>query len=203
MSHYSISQDETSVDTDTFEAISTRSHADPFDAKSMCVICGRRWYRDKEPKARVTTDESQKYILEKATQLKKQDISNRLTGHGYDMVANNICYHTPCMNNFKAHRITEGPLPTENVYDVAFKVLVEKLEINLFQNYEGFLIKTLRDDYRQLLHDKGVLTWDSYRSTTLKTKLQSHFGSRVSILEQTHGPGFICASNVCLGDAIE
>ena len=80
---------------------------------------------------------------------------------------------------------------------------MEKLEISLFQNYDGFLIKTLRDDYRLLLRDKGVLTWDSYRSTTLKTRLKSHFGSRISILEQTYGSGFICASNVCLGDAIE
>ena len=140
----------------------------------------------------------------KNTYLKRpHNLKDKIFGHGHDMVANNICYHTPCMNNFKAQRITEGPIPTENAYDVAFEVLVEKLEISLFQNYEVFLIKILRDEYRLLLLDKGVLTWDGYRSTTLKTRLKSHFGSRISILEQTYGSGFICASNVCLGDAIE
>lgn len=37
----------------------------------------------------------------------------------------------------------------------------------------------------------------------MKLKLQQHFGSRVSILNQTCGSGFMCASGVPLGDALE
>ena len=46
-------------------------------------------------------------------------------------------------------------------------------------------------------------TADTYRSITLKWKLIRHFGSRVSILDQSIGSGFICASDILLGDALD
>lgn len=35
-----------------------------------------------------------------------------------------------------------------------------------------------------------------------KTKLQQYYGSRISILDESSGSGFVCASTVPLGDAI-
>ncbi|KAK1887399.1 Sarpagan bridge enzyme [Dissostichus eleginoides] len=118
------------------------------------------------------------------------------------MVANDIAYHKPCMNNFKAQRVPSGK-PRLNLYAVAISCLVEELEAPLFHDLSGFLVKSLRDRYREILRELGIKTADQYRSTTLKLKLQQHFGGRVSILDQTCGSGFICASAVPLGDALE
>ena len=46
-------------------------------------------------------------------------------------------------------------------------------------------------------------TADTYQSITLKWKLIRHLGSRVSILDQSIGLGFICASDIPLGDALD
>ena len=91
----------------------------------------------------------------------------------------------------------------QNMYDIAFSSLVEQLERPLFKEMYGFLIKSLQDQYRVILHELGVKTADEYRSSTLKLKLQQHFGKRVSIISQSSGSGFICASTVPLSDALE
>ena len=57
---------------------------------------------------RVSTYSSQKLIMDKAQQINWQDILLRLNGPGHDMVANDICYHPPCMNAFRALRIPKG-----------------------------------------------------------------------------------------------
>ena len=49
----------------------------------------------------------------------------------------------------------------------------------------------------------GVKTAQSYRSITLKRKLQKKFGERISIINQTGGSAFICASFIPLGNALE
>ncbi|XP_034038500.1 uncharacterized protein LOC117521252 [Thalassophryne amazonica] len=67
----------------------------------------------------------------------------------------------------------------------------------------GFLVTTLRDQYRKHLHEHGVKTADKYRAITLKWKLEQKFSRRISIINQTSGSGFICASTVPLGDALE
>ena len=54
-----------------------------------------------------------------------------------------------------------------------------------------------------ILHELGDKTADEYRSSTLKLKLQQHFCKRISIISQSSGSGFICASTVPLGDALE
>ena len=144
-----------------------------------------------------------KFITEKAKKLNREDILLRLIGQGHDMVANDICYHKPCMATFKAQRLPTGRYAQQNMYDIAFTCLVEQLERPLFKEMYGFLIKSLQDQYRVILHELGVKPADEYRSSTLKLKLQQHFGKRVSIISQSSGSGFICASTVPLGDALE
>jgi len=81
----------------------------------------------------------------------------RLIGQGHDMVANDIAYHKPCMDNFKAQRIP----PTKsrlNLYDVAFSRLVEELEALLFHDMSRFLLKSLRDQYREILRELQIST---------------------------------------------
>ena len=54
-----------------------------------------------------------------------------------------------------------------------------------------------------ILRELGVKTADTYRSISLKCKLQQKFGERISIINQTVGSAFICASFIPLGDDLE
>ena len=119
------------------------------------------------------------------------------------MVANDISYHKPCMDALKAHRVPTGKSTRQNLYDVAFQQLLRPLEIPLFHDMCGYLVKSLRDQYRAILQELGVKTADSYRSITLKLKLQHQYGNRISILDQSCGSGFICASTIPFGGALE
>ena len=118
------------------------------------------------------------------------------------MVANDICYHTPCMNPFRATRVPTGKSCVQQLYDVAFSKLVEELDAPLFQHSQGFLIKKLRDRYRDNLNELSVENAENYRSSTLKEKLIQHYGTRISIMDHSYEAGFICASSVPLGDAL-
>lgn len=131
-----------------------------------------------EPTSKVSTDSSQKVITDKAKKLNREDIMLRLIGQEHDMVANDIRYHRPCMATFKAQCLPTGISAQQNMYDIAFTRLVEMY---------GFLIKSLRDQYRAILHELRVKTADEYRSSTLKLRLQQHFGKRTSIICQSSG----------------
>ena len=48
-----------------------------------------------------------------------------------------------------------------------------------------------------------INTADSYRTTSLKSKLEQHYGERISIIGQSSGPGLICSSSLPLGDALQ
>lgn len=75
--------------------------------------------------------------------------------------------------------------------------------MSLFQEKCGFLIKSVRDQYRAILLELGVKTADTYRSITLKWKLEQRFGKRISLFSQSTGSGFICASSISFGDVLE
>jgi len=78
----------------------------------------------REATCRVSTENSQQKITYMAKQLKRQDILLRLIGKGHDMVANDISYHKPCMNAFKAHRLPAGK--STKLHDVAFQRLLRQ-----------------------------------------------------------------------------
>ncbi|XP_030833483.1 uncharacterized protein LOC105441519 [Strongylocentrotus purpuratus] len=181
----------------------TRQNTESFEAKKTCIICDKKWkLKGKGPVCKVSTKSSQMSIEERARKLGRDDILQRLIGQGHDMIANDITYHSTCMNKFKALRIHSGQ-PKLNPYDVAFSRLVDELEAPLFHDPSGFLVESLRDRYRDILMDLGVDKGNQYRATVLKQKLQDHYGSRISVLNQTKGSGFICASTVPLGDALD
>lgn len=181
----------------------TRTNTPTFNVKKTCVICNKQWLRGKEPTCKVSTKSSQQAIIEKAKTVNREDILLRLIDQGHDMVPNDISYHKPCMNIFKAQRVPTERSSQENVYNVAFAHLVEQLEVSLFHDMRGFLMKNLRDQYREILRELGVKTADSYRSINLKWRLQQRFNQQISFINQSSGSGFICASNVPLGDALE
>ena len=73
----------------------------------------------------------------------------------------------------------------------------ESLEMPLFLKIVGFPIRSLRDQYRVILQELGVIVDSEF-------KLQEHFGKRISILNQSiGGSGFIFTSSVPLGDAVD
>lgn len=180
----------------------TRTETQLFDAKRACVICNKRWMKQKEPNCKVSTEMSQKAIIQKARDLHRDDILLRLIGQGHDMIANDISYHLSCMNAFRATRIpTAGQFQT-NLHDVAFTRLIDQVDDMLFAEAQGFFIKSLRDRYRSILKDLNVNNAETYRSTSLKLKLVQHYGKRISIIGQSTGSGFICSSSLPLGDAL-
>ena len=93
------------------------------------------------------------------------------------MVANCISYPVPYTN---ATRISTGRSVQQNMYDIAFDHLVEQLEVSLFEEKRGFLIKSVRDQYRAILLELGVKIAYINWSITLKWKLQQRFGKRIS-----------------------
>ena len=62
------------------------------------------------------------------------------------MVANDICYHKPCMDNFRAQKVPTGRPVHQNLYDLAFTRLVEQLDTALFHEMSGFFITSLRSN---------------------------------------------------------
>ena len=74
------------------------------------------------------------------------------------MVANGISYPAQYMN---ATRIPAVRSVQQNMYDIAFDHLVEQLEVFLFEERLGFLIKSVRDQYRPILLDIEVKTADT------------------------------------------
>lgn len=156
----------------------------------------------KRPYCKVTTDNIQEAIINHARQLKRDDILHRLVGAGHDLIANDICYHAQCMNAFKATRVPASKTERPNLYDSAFELLFQGTETKLFVEKRPFLIQSLRDRCRVILASLGVRNSEKYRSNTFKWRLQQHFGNRVTVLDQSCGAGFLCASNIALGDAI-
>ena len=184
-------------------AAATRSKVPTFDPKTKCVICGNHWHKSKRPSSKVTTQNAQKSIYEQAEKLNRQDVLHRLVGDGCDMVANDICYHVTCMNKFRATRVPTGKFHEHQPYDLAFSQLVADIDDPLFRQSKGFLIKKLRDKYRDNLKALGVENAENYRSSILKDRLVQYYGDRVSIMDHSYEAGFICASSVPLGDALK
>ena len=63
--------------------------------------------------------------------------------------------------------------------------LTQHLEISLFQDMNCYMIKTIRNMYRNIFDDIGVTNPDSNTSFKLKSKLLNHFGNRMAILDQS------------------
>ena len=121
------------------------------------------------------------------------------------MVENDACYHPSCMNAFKAARISTQVSRGGGLFEEGLYQLTQQLEISLFQDMMNcYMTKTLRNIYRYILDDLGVINPYSYTSFNLKSKLLYHFGNRVAILDQSSQvSGFISAASVPLGDVLD
>ena len=99
----------------------------------------------------MSTLKSQNVIIEKARKLQRDDILLRVAGQGHDMVANDICYHKTCMDNFKASIVPIGKSSIQKSYDAAYSRLFQEIDVPLFDESHGFLVIFLRDQYRSIL----------------------------------------------------
>ena len=195
---------EAAPSTSSDEKCSTRSSGETFLPKKQCVICGKEYYRSKRPTLKVATKNREKAIIEKAEELKEEgeDTLSRITQAGHDMVANDICYHKECMDRFLTRKPKKGRSVEQIVYETTFKLLTEELEEPLFKEHKGFLIRSIRDRFRSMLEAHGLRYGNGIRSFQLKEKLLKHFGNQITILDESSGSGFVCSSDVKLGDAI-
>ena len=67
-----------------------------------------------------------------------------------------------------ATRIPTGRPVQQNMYDIAFDHLIEHLDVSLFEEKRGVLIKSVRDQYRAILLELGVIIADINWLRTLK-----------------------------------
>lgn len=181
----------------------TRSVVPSFKPKQMCLVCGKEYYRSKKPTLKVATKNREDSIRTKAKLLGREDILLRLEGHGHDMVANDICYHRECMAKFINEKVSKsGKSNQQALYDKAFDKLIDELEKPLLTESKGYMVRSLRDRFRSILKEDGVANPETFRSSQLKVKLCKYFGMKISIIQESGGSGFICASNIPLGDAL-
>ena len=115
------------------------------------MICNKEYFRGKKAEAKVSTL-GKDSLEERTGKLKRYDIQSRLVGQDHDLVANDICYHVPCMNLFKATKIPKPSRATKwvTVYDHAFAILVKELDRSLFMEKRGYLLKTLKFRYCEI-----------------------------------------------------
>ena len=144
----------------------------------------------------------QTLLIEKAMELKRQDVILRLQGAGHDLVANDICYHKKCMNVFKATQPKTSKKGLSG-HDLAFLDLCNEIEDRLFQRSEGISLSSLRDHYTTLLGERGVKLESRVKCLALRKKISERYGSKVSFLDQTSSSGFVCSSSVPLGEALK
>lgn len=90
--------------------------------------------------------------------------------HGQDMVANYIYYRARCMNAFL--KPVESLLVDQcNIICMVLRGIV----------WCGFLIKSVRGQYKAILLELRINTTDTNRLITLKWELQQRFGKRISM----------------------
>ena len=164
------SEDQTdSPGTSNSSQRSTRLSTPIFQPKSMCVICNNVWLKGKLPTSKVSTKNSQHFILNRAKQLNRDDILLQMIGQGHDMVANDICYHTPCMNKFKVSRIPKGKSTTSKLYETAFSCLIElnKMMIPSSSNLKDTLSEHCE-------RSSTALSWKDFEQRNLTSTDQTH-----------------------------
>ncbi len=76
---------------------------------------------------------------------------------------------------------------------------MKQVDAQLFDDANGIMLSSLRGIYQSEL---GLGSRDPYKITRLKEKLIKNYGSRLTILEQSHGSAFVCSSSVPVGDCI-
>ena len=84
----------------------THSSFPKADLKSQSIICNRVYdCQGKQPKSLVAADSWQKTLLRKTQTLNDHALLLRIQGYSneaIDKVANDVCYHKPCMNRYIA-----------------------------------------------------------------------------------------------------
>ena len=100
----------------------TRSTTPTFLPSRQCVICGKEYWRGRKPQYKVTTKSRETVIKEKAQSLKfeGEKVLHRIEAIGYDLVANNVCYHKECMDRFCNKRQKKGKSEEHELYDHLF-----------------------------------------------------------------------------------
>ena len=71
------------------------------------------------------TESSQGVIIDTARMLSGDDIIERIVGAGHNIIGNNVCYHKPCMDLFRAKWLPAN-VPSKQVHVGACDMLVER-----------------------------------------------------------------------------
>lgn len=183
-----------------------RSMFPKFDSKTQCVICCKTYHDHKKPTSLVTTNDRQNSLHRKAKELDDQALLTRIQGFGdqaIDMVAYDVCYHRVCMNRYMSQRsLNRRSLDTSDMNHETFSAFVKKINDPIFKHSAVFLLTTLRDMYRSMLQDNGIPNWESYRSSSLKNRLQMYFQDRIVFFPQAKGSDVICSSSLPIGDVL-
>lgn len=109
-------------------------------------------------------------------------------GVAADLVAMDVQYHRPCMNTYLNTRIKAAvPSDEPNEKNDAFATLMREYQDMIFHHKSVVYLSGIRDRYRALLAEKGVENANTFRSSSLKKKLQAHFGDCLTFWPQPKG----------------
>ena len=178
-----------------------------FDYKTRCVICGGpeklrkgRKLLSVETKSR----EEHLYMQAKLLHDECKDVMFRVEhadGVPIDMIAMEVKYHKRCMDSFLKRKCTDESPEKDDKFDEAFRHFLSKVKHELHDG-KVFYAKTLRDEYKQHLDDKGVDA-SAYETRYIKRRLLKEFGDEITFHSTQNGrDDYVFLNRVVTGGAL-
>lgn len=197
---------ESSESSETF----TRASIKSFDYKTKCVICDHEKLTGKhrhEKLRNVEYGSMPQTLYNKALELGDTDILFRIqddVGKSVDMWAYEIKYHKTCYDRYRCKQSLVSQTKSDP-YTLAFEKLLSEIEEPL-ELGKVFRVSVLRDFYR--LHLKTFNLDDDrasqYRTSSLKIRLQKHFGADILFIPQRGALSeIVCRANITAAKLVQ
>ena len=115
-----------------------------------------------------------------------------------------IQYHLRCMSKFRNKRpkgvedlsVAESDFQSE--HNKVFQMLVSEISPGLLLEKHACRMDQLKDRYRMLLLEQGVITKKPYRKDRLKKRLLNYFGDDIQAITLTGRGSLLCASSLTM-----
>jgi len=182
------------------------NRSSPVCLKSHCFI--RKTERDSKGERQlilVATEQWQRAIYWKAVTLQDQAMLLKIQGMGnepIDMIAADFRYHKSCLDKFMNRRpsIPSCSSSKTDEYDLAFRQLLSEITDILIKDRSAFYITQLRDKYRNMLREQGVVNAMQYRTDRLSKQLLDHYGPTIQIIPQKGKASLVCSADITVGE---
>jgi hypothetical protein len=169
--------------------------------KDECFICGKaRSTKGDRCLLLIACPERQNAMWKKANELADEQMLHKIRGFDKctDMVAGDFQYHRHCMTTYLNRRARQSSTET-SPYDAALNQLLADIDEPLFKDGSIFFMTTLRDKYRLYLIEQGVDDAQSYRSQSLRARIETEYGDRIMVVPQRGSSSLICSAELSIG----